>query len=147
MELIRQHFCHLKVGLGKAGFQVRSLGYWQDSSSHRLLARGTQSSSLLGLSAGQLQYGNWLLQNKGVKPGSETKSMVFCNLISVTSYHFCHILFLRSKLLALSHTRRKGKAQKCECQEMGPLRAFQKLPSVLLTTRTEVPDHYCLSLW
>lgn len=146
MEFIRQNCCHLKVGLGKAGFQVHSFGYWQDSCSHRLLARGTQSASLLGLSTGQLQYGNWLHQNKGVKPGNETKSMVFCNLISVTSCHFCHILFVRSKLLALSHTRRKGKAQKCECQ-MGPLRAFQKLPSVLLTTRTEVPDHYCLSLW
>ena len=50
---------------------------------------------------------------------NKTKPMVFCYLTLGTSYHICLLPFVRSRLLAPSHTQREKMAQRRGCQEMG----------------------------
>lgn len=79
-----------------------------------LLAMGACPSGSSNMATRFLRVSKW------VKPGREREQddiHGLCNLISVTSRHFGHILFVRSKFLPPSHTQRKGIAGKCELQE------------------------------
>lgn len=46
-------------------------------------------------------------------------------LSEVTSYHYCHVLFIRKESVNLTHTRKEGITQECEYQE--PARSLEAI--------------------
>ena len=71
----------------------------------------------MALSVGSSQHSSLLLC--GSQEGkSDSREAEFMSCNPKTSYHFCHVLFVRSKSQILL-TLRERITQECECQELG----------------------------
>lgn len=94
----------------KTGFWAHWHGHCQDFIFLRTNSQRVPSApGYVDLSLGQLKYGTWSHLSQSA---SKMKSMNFCYLVSVTSYHVYLILSVRSKLLTPSHMQRERTARR-----------------------------------
>lgn len=85
-----------------------SNGCWQAIIPHHM------GTSMGGLCVPML----WSMVSKERKEETKMEPPSFCNFIlEMTSYHFCHILFIRRKPINSSHMQGKGITQEHEHQE------------------------------
>lgn len=88
--------------------------FWQDSVPLRGMGFGLHFSLAIGWCLPSISCHMGLANVaacfiKAHKPVQQTEATVFWNLITeVTSHYFCHISFVRSKLLGPAHTQGKG---------------------------------------
>lgn len=114
------HLYYLLVSAGQESGHS-SAGYPWLRISHEAAIRvstGLQSlQGLTGIRSASKLTGSWLLQRKLSKEGgrrraqerNQQRNQSFCNLfLEVTSSHFCHILFVRSKSVKTSSHPREG---------------------------------------